>query len=350
VGDRSEGAAWGPPSGSLPGTTARRRARRRPGHDAIPFPGGSSPPRAADRDAVGVIVLDGLTKKFGSHVAVDALTAAVRPGRVTGLLGPDGSGRTTILRCILGLTRPTSGTAVVLGQRYRQLPRPLRQVGALVGDGVGRPNRTAYAHLRALAQANGLPRRRVDEVIELVGLGSVAHERVRTLPYAGGRRLGLAVALLGDPDVLLLDEPLTGLGPGGVRMVRELLRGFADEGRTVLVSGHPSSGLEETADHLVVLDRGRLLADVPVGDLLGTGAAIRVRSPRAPLLATAIRDAGGGVVLEVDGALRVEGMEAAEVGDVAFSADVPLHELAVVPLTLAEAYLRLADETGGTSE
>ena len=297
-----------------------------------------------------MIVLDGLTKRFGSHVAVHGVTASIRPGRVTGLLGPDGSGRTTILRCIQGLTRPTSGSAVVLGRRYRQLPRPLRQVGALVGDGVGRPNRTAYQHLRSLAQAGGLPRRRVDEVIELVGLGSVAHERVRTLPYAGGRRLGLAVALLGDPDVLLLDEPLTGLGPGGVRLVRELLRDFADEGRTVLVTGHPSSGLEDTADHLVVLDRGRLLADVPVAELLGPGAAIRVRTPRGPLLAAALRDAGAAVALEVDGALRVEGMDAEQVGDVAFAGSVPLHELTVVPLTLAEAYLALADETGRTAE
>jgi ABC-2 type transport system ATP-binding protein len=297
-----------------------------------------------------VIVLDGLTKRFGSHVAVDAVTASVRPGRVTGLLGPDGSGRTTILRCILGLTRPTSGSVVVLGRRYRQLARPLREVGALVGDGVGRPHRTAYQHLRALAQSNGLPSRRVHEVIELVGLGSVAHERVRTLPYAGGRRLGLAVALLGDPEVLLLDEPLTGLGPGGVRLVRELLRDFADEGRTVLVSGHPSSGLEDTADHLLVLDRGRLLADVPVAEMLGAGAAIRVRSPRAPILAAALREEGADVALEVDGALRVEGLDAERVGDVAFSTDAPVHELAVVPMTLAEAYLALADETGGTTE
>jgi len=297
-----------------------------------------------------VIVLDGLTKRFGSHVAVDAVTASVRPGRVTGLLGPDGSGRTTILRCILGLTRPTSGSAIVLGRRYRQLPRPLSQVGALVGDGVGRPHRTAYQHLRSLAQSNGLPSRRVDEVIELVGLGSVAHERVRTLPYAGGRRLGLAVALLGDPEVLLLDEPLTGLGPGGVRLVRELLRDFADEGRTVLVSGHPSSGLEETADHLLVLDRGRLLDDLPVGELLGAGAAVRVRTPRGPLLAAALREKGAEVLLEVDGALRVEGMDPEQVGDVAFVTDVPVHELALVPLTLAEAYLALADETGGTAE
>ena len=297
-----------------------------------------------------MIVLDGLTKRFGSHVAVDAVTASVRPGRVTGLLGPDGSGRTTILRCILGLTRPSSGSAVVLGRRYRRLARPLRQVGALVGDGVGRPHRTAYQHLRALAQSNGLPARRVDEVIELVGLGSVAHERVRTLPYAGGRRLGLAVALLGDPEVLLLDEPLTGLGPGGVRLVRELLRDFADQGRTVLVSGHPSSGLEETADHLLVLDRGRLLADVPVADMLGAGAAVRVRSPRAPILAAALREEGADVALEVDGALRVEGLGAQRVGDVAFATDAPVHELAVVPMTLAEAYLALADETGGTRE
>ena len=297
-----------------------------------------------------MIVLAGLTKRYGRHVAVDGVTAAIRPGRVTGLLGPDGSGRTTILRCILGLTRPTSGSAVVLGRRYRELPRPLRRVGALVGDGVGRPNRTAYQHLRSLAQASALPRRRVDEVIELVGLGSVAHERVRTLPYAGGRRLGLAVALLGDPEVLLLDEPLTGLGPGGVRLVRELLADFAQEGRTVLVTGHPSSGLEETADHVVVLDRGRLLADVPFGDLLGPGAAIRVRTPRGPLLAAALREVGAAVALEVDGALRVEGLDAEQVGDVAFTTDVPVHELTVVPLTLAEAYLALADGTGGNPE
>jgi ABC-2 type transport system ATP-binding protein len=309
----------------------------------------SHPGRAA-RNAVRVIVLDGLTKRFGSHVAVDAVTAAVRPGRVTGLLGPDGSGRTTILRCILGLTRPTSGSAIVLGRRYRQLSRPLRQVGALVGDGVGRPHRTAYQHLRALAQSNGLPARRVHEVIELVGLGSVAHERVRSLPYAGGRRLGLAVALLGDPEVLLLDEPLTGLGPGGVRLVRELLRDFADEGRTVLVSGHPSSGLEETAEHLLVLDRGRLLADVPVAEMLGAGAAIRVRSPRGPILAAALREHGAAVALQVDGALRVEGLDAERVGDVAYGTGVPVHELAVVPTTLAEAYLALADETGRTAE
>ncbi|MCV2489406.1 ATP-binding cassette domain-containing protein [Geodermatophilus sp. YIM 151500] len=296
-----------------------------------------------------MIVLDALTKRYGSHVAVDGVTTAVRPGRVTGLLGPDGSGRTTIMRCVVGLTRPTSGSAVVLGRRYRQLARPLREVGALIGDGAGRPHRTAYQHLRALAQSNAIPARRVDEVIELVGLGSVAHERVRGLPSAGARRLGLAVALLGDPEVLLLDEPVTGLGPGGVRMVRELLRDYAEQGRTVLLSGHPSSGLEETADHLVVLDRGRLLADLPVADLLGGGAGVRVRTPRAPLLATALREAGGRVALEVDGALRVDGLSAQEVGDVAYLTEAPVHELAVVPLTLAEAYLALADETGGAA-
>jgi ABC-2 type transport system ATP-binding protein len=254
------------------------------------------------------------------------------------------------MRCILGLTRPTSGAAVVLGRPYRQLPRPLREVGALVGDGVGRPSRTAYQHLRALAQSNGLPSRRVDEVIDLVGLGSVAHERVRSLPYAGGRRLGLAVALLGDPEVLLLDEPLTGLGPGGVRLVRELLDDFADEGRTVLVSGHPSSGLEDTADHLLVLDRGRLLADVPVADMVGAGASIRVRTPHGSALAGALRQYGARVALEVDGALRVEGLDAEQVGEVAFGVGVPVHELTAVPTALADAYLALADETGGTTE
>jgi ABC-2 type transport system ATP-binding protein len=292
-----------------------------------------------------VIELAGLTKEYRSRVAVDDLTVTIHPGRVTGFLGPNGSGKTTTMRCVLGLTRPTAGTATVLGRPYRELTRPMHRVGALIDPRARHPGRTAYRHLLALAQSNGLPVSRVDEVVELVGLESVAHERVRGFSLGMGQRLGIAGALLGDPDVLLLDEPVNGLDPEGIRWVRELLRDLADEGRTVLVSSHLMSEMEDTADHLVVLGRGRLLADIPMEDLLGAHSAVRVRTPQGPMLADALRRAGGRVELEIDGALRVEGLGLTEVGDVAFVADVRLHELSRVTASLEAAYLALtADE------
>jgi ABC-2 type transport system ATP-binding protein len=291
-----------------------------------------------------VIQLDGLTKQYGSRVAVDDLTVTIEPGRVTGFLGPNGSGKTTTMRCILGLTRPTSGTTRVLGRPYRSLARPLRTVGALVEPRARHPARTAYAHLLVLAQSNGLPRDRVDEVIDLVGLGDVAYERVGGFSLGMGQRLGIAAALLGDPDVLLLDEPVNGLDPEGIRWMRELLRDLADEGRTVLVSSHLMSEMEDTADHLVVLGRGRLLADVPIADRLDAHAAVRVRSPQGPLLASALRRAGGRVELELDGSLRVEGLDTAEVGEVAFAAGVRLHELTRVTESLEDVYLALTGD------
>jgi ABC-2 type transport system ATP-binding protein len=291
-----------------------------------------------------VIELTGLTKEYGTRVAVDDLTVTVHPGRVTGFLGPNGSGKTTTIRCVLGLARPTSGTATVLGQPYRQLAHPMRRVGALIDPRARHPGRTAYRHLLALAQSNGLPGARVDEVIELVGLESVADDRVRGFSLGMGQRLGIAAALLGDPDVLLLDEPVNGLDPEGIRWVRELLRDLADEGRTVLVSSHLMSEMEDTADHLVVLGRGRLLADVPMEELLGAHSAVRVRTPQGPMLADALRRAGGRVELEIDGALRIEGLDLTEVGDVAFVADVRLHELSRVTASLEAAYLALTDD------
>jgi ABC-2 type transport system ATP-binding protein len=291
-----------------------------------------------------VIELDGLTKRYRSRVAVDDLTVTIEPGRVTGFLGPNGSGKTTTMRCILGLARPTSGTATVLGRPYRELARPMRRVGALIDPRARHPGRTAYAHLLALARSNDLPGHRVDEVIELVGLDSVAHERVRDFSLGMGQRLGIAAALLGDPDVLLLDEPVNGLDPEGIRWVRELLRDLADEGRTVLVSSHLMSEMEDTADHLVIVGRGRLLADVPMDDFLGAHAAVRVRTPQGPLLADALRRAGAHVELEIDGALRVEGLELREVGDVAFVADVRVHELSRVTASLEGAYLALTGD------
>jgi ABC-2 type transport system ATP-binding protein len=291
-----------------------------------------------------VIELDGLTKEYRTRVAVDGLTVTIEPGRVTGFLGPNGSGKTTTLRCIVGLTRPTSGTATVLGRPFRELAEPMQRVGALIDPRARHPGRTAYAHLLALAQSNALPRSRVDEVIDLVGLGSVAGERVRGFSLGMAHRLGIAAALLGDPDVLLLDEPVNGLDPEGIRWVRELLRNLADEGRTVLVSSHLMSEMEDTADHLVVLGRGRLLADVPMAELLGRHSAVRVRSPEGPLLAAALRRAGGRVELEVDGALRVDGLDVVAVGDVAYASDVRLHELTTVTASLEAAYLALTGD------
>jgi ABC-2 type transport system ATP-binding protein len=291
-----------------------------------------------------VIELAGLTKEYGTRVAVDDLTVTVHPGRVTGFLGPNGSGKTTTMRCVLGLTRPTAGTATVLGRPYRELARPMHRVGALIDPRARHPGRTAYRHLLGLAQSNGLPRARVDEVIDLVGLESVADDRVRGFSLGMGQRLGIAAALLGDPDVLLLDEPVNGLDPEGIRWVRELLRALAADGRTVLVSSHLMSEMEDTAEHLVVLGRGRLLADVPMAELLGAHSAVRVRTPQGPMLADAVRRAGGRVALEIDGALRVEGLDLAEVGDVAFLADVRLHELSRVTVSLEAAYLELTGD------
>jgi ABC-2 type transport system ATP-binding protein len=291
-----------------------------------------------------VIELAGLTKEYGARVAVDDLTVTIHPGRVTGFLGPNGSGKTTTMRCVLGLARPTSGTATVLGRPYRELAQPMRRVGALIDPRARHPGQTAYRHLLALAQSNGLPVKRVYEVIDLVGLESVADDRVRGFSLGMGQRLGIAAALLGDPDVLLLDEPVNGLDPEGIRWVRELLRDLADEGRTVLVSSHLMSEMEDTADHLVVLGRGRLLADLPMEELLGAHSAVRVRTPQGPTLASALRRAGGHVELEIDGALRVEGLDVAEVGDIAFLTDVRLHELARVTVSLEAAYLALTDD------
>jgi ABC-2 type transport system ATP-binding protein len=291
-----------------------------------------------------VIELVGLTKRYRSRTAVDDLTVRVEPGRVTGFLGPNGSGKTTTMRCVLGLTRPTAGAALVLGVPYAELPAPMRAVGALVDPRARHPGRTAHAHLRALAQSNGLPRSRVDEVVELVGLGSVADQRVRGFSLGMGQRLGIAVALLGDPEVLLFDEPVNGLDPDGIRWVRGLLRELAAEGRTVLVSSHLMSEMQDTADHLVVLGRGRLLADLPMAELLGADAVVRVRTPEPAALAGALARAGAQVSPAPDGALQVRGLDLPQVGDVAFAAGVRVHELSRAATSLEDAYYALTGE------
>ena len=291
-----------------------------------------------------MIELVGLTKRYRSRTAVDDLTVVVEPGRVTGFLGPNGSGKTTTMRCVLGFTRPTAGTATVLGVPYAELDAPMRSVGALVDPRARHPGRTAHAHLVALAQSNALPRGRVDEVIDLVGLAEVADQRVRGFSLGMGQRLGIAVALLGDPEVLLFDEPVNGLDPDGIRWVRGLLRDLAAEGRTVLVSSHLMSEMQDTADHLVVLGRGRLLADVPMADLLGADAAVRVRSPRPATLAGALQRAGAEVSAQPDGSLSVRRLGVEQVGDVAFAAGVPVHELSRTTTSLEAAYYALTGE------
>jgi ABC-2 type transport system ATP-binding protein len=291
-----------------------------------------------------VIEIEALTKTYRSRIAVDDLTVTVEPGRVTGFLGPNGSGKTTTMRCILGLTRPTSGTVSVLGRPYRELARPMRRVGALIDPRARHAGRTAYAHLQVLAQSNDLPRHRIDDVIELVGLESVAHERMRGFSLGMNQRLGIAGALLGDPDVLVLDEPVNGLDPEGIRWMRGLLRDLADEGRTVLVSSHLMSEMQDTADHLVVLGQGRLLADCPMSDLLGRHAAVRVRSPQASLLARALERAGAFAEFDGDTALWVEGLDVSQVGDVAYLSGLRVHELTEVTASLEDAYLALTED------
>ncbi|WP_369131924.1 ATP-binding cassette domain-containing protein [Modestobacter sp. I12A-02662] len=291
-----------------------------------------------------MIEIDGLTKRYRSRTAVDDLTVRIEPGRVTGFLGPNGSGKTTTMRCVLGLTRPTRGTATVLGVPYAELDEPMRCVGALVDPRARHPGRTARNHLLALAQSNALPAARVDEVIEVVGLEAVADERVRGFSLGMGQRLGIAVALLGDPEVLLFDEPVNGLDPDGIRWVRELLRDLAAEGRTVLVSSHLMSEMEDTADHLVVLGRGRLLADLPMSELLGADAVVRVRSPRLAELAGALQRAGAEVAADPDGSLAVRGLHLAEVGDVAFAVGARVHELSRTTSSLEAAYYALTGE------
>jgi ABC-2 type transport system ATP-binding protein len=218
------------------------------------------------------IEVDGLTKRFGGITAVDGLSFSVRPGRVTGFVGPNGAGKSTTMRLILGLSAPDAGTAVVGGRPYRSIETPLREVGALLDGSALHPDLRARDHLLWLARSNGLSDRRADEVLELVGLAEAAHRRCGGFSLGMGQRLGIAVAMLGDPPVLMFDEPTGGLDPGGIKWIRELMRSLAAEGRTVLVSSHLLAELEGTADRLVVVGRGRLIADADVNDLLGDGS------------------------------------------------------------------------------
>ncbi|WP_263172169.1 ATP-binding cassette domain-containing protein [Streptomyces sp. SCSIO ZS0520] len=284
-----------------------------------------------------------LSKRHGSRTAVDDLSFRVEPGRVTGFLGPNGAGKSTTLRLVLGLDRPTAGTATIGGRAYASLDEPLRTVGALLDAGSAHDSRTARAHLAALAVSNRLPRRRVDDVLEQSGLASVARRRIGTFSLGMRQRLGIAAALLGDPAVVVLDEPSNGLDPEGIVWTRELLRGLARQGRTVLVSSHLMNETSSFADHLLILGRGRLLADTGTADFVRAHSAggVRVRTSEPGTLRAALARAGHPLAPTGPDRWRVAGAGAAEVGRIAAAAGVPLEELAEEEPTLEAAYLRL---------
>ena len=289
------------------------------------------------------VEVEHLTKRFGAVTAVEDLSFAVRPGRVTGFLGPNGAGKTTTLRMLLGLVRPTSGTALVGGRRYVDLPDPARTVGASLESTGFHDGRTARDHLRVLAAAAGVPDARADEVLALVGLAADARRRVGGYSLGMRQRLALAAALLGDPDVLLLDEPANGLDPEGIAWLRGLLRHLAGQGRTVVVSSHVLSEVQQTVDDVVIVARGRLVRQATLAELEGT-AAVVVRTPHLHRLAEALAAAGLGAVAEGppdDPALRVPAAAPAQVGAVAFAAGVELHELRSAGTDLESVFLGL---------
>jgi len=282
----------------------------------------------------------GLTKRFGDKLAVDQLSFTVEPGRITGFLGPNGAGKTTTMRLILGLDHPTRGSVSVNGREFSHSAKPMREVGALLDAKAMHGGRSAYNHLLCLAQTNGLPRRRVGEVLDLVGLTEVAGKRSKGFSLGMGQRLGIAAALLGDPAILMFDEPVNGLDPEGILWIRSLMKQLAGEGRTVFVSSHLMSEMENTADHLIVIGRGRLIADCSVAEFIERNSvqAVRVRTPQPDALVAAIRRAGGRVAAAGE-AIVINGLAADKVGDLAFENGIRLHELAVAQASLEEAYM-----------
>ena len=287
-----------------------------------------------------------LTKSYGQKTAVDGVDFIVEPGKVTGFLGPNGAGKSTTMRMIVGLDRPTSGRVIVNGKPYREHRAPLREVGALLDAKAIHTGRSATNHLLAMGATHGIGAARVREVIEITGLQSVANKRVGGFSLGMGQRLGIAAALLGDPATLILDEPINGLDPEGVRWVRTLVRSLAAEGRTVLLSSHLMSEMALTADHLIVLGRGRIIANAPVSDVIAmsSAAVVRVRTPHTDDLMRLFPAAGITVRRTAPDALELEGVTAADIGDAAARAGLALHELTPVVGSLEDAYLRLTDD------
>ncbi|HEX9065904.1 MAG TPA: ATP-binding cassette domain-containing protein [Streptosporangiaceae bacterium] len=290
-----------------------------------------------------MIEAQGLTKRYGSTLAVDQLSFRVEPGKITGFLGPNGAGKTTTMRLILGLDRPTSGTVTVNGRPFDRLAWPMREVGALLDAKAVHGGRSAYNHLLCVAQTNNLPRRRIGEVLELVGLSEVAKKRSKGFSLGMGQRLGIASALLGDPKILMFDEPVNGLDPEGILWIRNLMKALAAEGRTVFVSSHLMSEMENTADHLLVIGKGRLISDCTTAEFIAANSqqSVRVRSPQARELAAAASAAGATIRDDEGGALVLLGMTAAQVGDLAFEQNIRLHELAPAHASLEQAFMEL---------
>ena len=293
-----------------------------------------------------MIEVRNLSKRYGRTQAVDGLSFTVRPGRVTGFLGPNGAGKSTTMRMMLGLDEPTGGEVLIDGGRYRDLRDPLRQVGALLESTAAHGGRRARDHLRWLAKSNRIPARRVREVIELVGLEGVAGKRAKGFSLGMGRRLGIAAALLGDPRILLLDEPVNGLDPEGVRWIRHLMRDLAAEGRTVFVSSHLMSEMALTAEHLIVIGRGRLLADTGMAEFIERNARsyVRIRTPDPARMSEALARAGIEVRRASDGSLEAFGTEPATVGELAAAHRLTVHEVGVRSASLEEAFMRLTGQ------
>ena len=293
-----------------------------------------------------MIEVRGLTKRYERTLAVDDLSFTVRPGLVTGFLGPNGAGKTTTMRLILGLDRPTAGTVTIDGRPHRQAASPMREVGALIDARAAHGGRSARNHLLCLAQTNAISSRRVDEVLDIVGLSEVAGKRSKGFSLGMSQRLGIAAALLGDPQVLMFDEPVNGLDPEGILWIRNLMRSLAAEGRVVFASSHLMSEMENTADHLIVVGRGRLIADCAMAEFIdrSSGQAVMVRTPSQDVLARAVTAAGGSVTRESD-QLRVRGLSEDQVGDIAFANRIPLYHLAAAKVSLEQAFMELTADS-----
>jgi len=291
------------------------------------------------------VVCESLTKRFGEVTAVDDLSFAIEPGTITGFLGPNGAGKTTTLRVLLGLAAPTRGTALIFGRPYAQLDDPARRVGAVLEATDFHPGRSGRDHLRTLGRAVGLPDARVDEVLALVELTDAANRRVKGYSLGMRQRLGLAAALLGDPELLVLDEPANGLDPEGVRWLRDFLRGFSADGRSVLVSSHVLAEVAQTVDQVIIISHGRLVVESSLDQLTArVGGAVRVRSPDLPGLAAALRQHDVATTLTNDRALLVHGASSEQVGDIAFAAGIPVHELVGESSSLEDVFLSLTAE------
>jgi ABC-2 type transport system ATP-binding protein len=294
-----------------------------------------------------MIEASGLTKRYGERLAVDDLTFTVKPGQVTGFLGPNGAGKSTTMRLILGLDAPTSGTVTIDGRPFAKVAYPMREVGALLDAKAIHGGRSAYNHLLCLAQTNNLPKSRVGQVLELVGLTEVAKKRSKGFSLGMSQRLGIAAALLGDPKLLMFDEPVNGLDPEGILWIRNLMKALAAEGRTVFVSSHLMSEMENTADHLIVIGRGRLVADCTVQEFIDANSelTIRVRTPESQRLAALVTAKGGTAAPDGADALRITKLGMTEIGDLAFDNQIRVHELSPIQASLEQAFMELTKDS-----